>query len=100
MTQYNISLKVSDKELSMLYDALAYYSSMGEETSEYAKEDVSNLLEKVNHLYLEEDLSCNLSPAEQAFVEQFGVDGLIKNDGRWQGFLAAWEALNSENNQE
>lgn len=95
MTQYNISLKVDDKELSILYNALAYYSSMGENTTEYTTEDVGDLLDKVGNLYLEEDTS-SLTPAEVAFIEEFGVDCISDSSGRWEGFLAAWKMNNPE----
>lgn len=95
MTQYKISLSVDDKELSILYNALAYYSSMGENTLEYTTEEVGDLLDKVGDLYLEEDNS-SLTAAEIAFMEEFGVDCISDGSGRWEGFLAAWKMNHPE----
>lgn len=83
MSQYKVTLHLSEQELTILYNALHSYTLLGEETSVESQ----NLLEKLVDLYIEEDRS---SDAARAFIDQFGIDELLENRDKWEGFLNAY----------
>jgi hypothetical protein len=94
MANYKISLRLNEQQLSILYDALQYYSMMNEEMKEqYSNADVAELFEEVSNLYLEEEPEHEMDPAAQAFIEQYGSEELLRNYERWKGFKAAYDMM-------
>lgn len=94
MANYKLNLRLNEKQLSILYDALQYYSAMNESmVDNYTSEDVDALFEEISNLYLEEEPEHEMDPAAQAFIEQYGSEELLRNYERWKGFKAAYDLM-------
>lgn len=96
MANYKINLRLNEQQITILYDALQYYSSMGESIIDhYTSEDVQNLLEEISNVYLEEEPENQMDPAAKAFIEQYGTEELFRNYERWKGFKSAYDMIHS-----
>lgn len=90
MTQYKITLQLNETELNILYDAVKKYSDVNDINEEYTNEDVCNLVEKIDKLYIEEDSAWQLSNAAKVFIDQFGIDELMNNPEKWESFRESY----------
>lgn len=87
---YKITLSLTEQELNILWDSLSHFSVLGEETTNYTSSDVHNLLEKVEEMYIEENATDYSTEAAKAFINQFGIDELLENREKWEGFRNAY----------
>ncbi len=90
MTQYKITLQLNETELNILYDAVKKYSDINDINEEYTNEEVCNLVEKIDKLYIEEDSAWQLSNAAKVFIDQFGIDELMNNPEKWESFRESY----------
>jgi hypothetical protein len=100
MANYKINLRLNDQQINILYDALQYYSSMGESLiDQYTSKDVQDLLEEISNIYLEEEIEYKMEPAAKAFIEQYGSEELLRNYEKWKGFKAAFDMINNSSDE-
>jgi hypothetical protein len=100
MANYKLNLRLNEQQLSILYDALQYYSTMSESmVDNYTSQDVDALFEEISNLYLEEEPEHEMDPAAQAFIEQYGSEELLRNYERWKGFKAAYDMMHESKSE-
>lgn len=89
MSHYKITLHLNEQELTLLHDALSDYV---ENSSKEIKEDVESLFNKVSDLYIEENVTYQVSDAAKAFIDQFGVEEIFESPEKWQSFRESYNS--------
>lgn len=93
MSHYKITLQLNEQELTLLHNALSDYI---DNSSEEIKEDAQSLFDKVSDLYIEENISYQMSGAAKAFIDQFGVEEMFQNPSKWETFKEVYNAKVNE----